>query len=201
MEKPGMIKMSLKGAVAALLLLLCFFSFSLPAQTSGNKRTGVHASMNIMAARQEIRNFEATLNEALQAFVKDFLGIRDNPRGAYLPEYGVNFTFAIDIRRAIINTPFGEVHRRQATAEQKRQRIEELKETLVRLLQDNGKKFQQLDKEDCVSIVAFIDDKNFLEPGANKTIVLRALKKDLDELGDSKDRLNEFKQRIKIVEY
>jgi hypothetical protein len=200
MEESSGIKMSLKRAVATLLLL-CLISFSHAAQTSGDKRKDVDVKMDYAAARQDIIAFEGVLNEALQAFVKDFLGIKNSARGAYLPKFGVNFTFAIDIKRAIMNTPFGDVRRYQATAEQKRQRIEELKEMLIRMLQDSGKRFQLLGKEDCITIVAFIDDKNFLEPSANKTIVLSALKKDLDELGNKSDRLNEFKQRIKIIEY
>jgi hypothetical protein len=200
MEGPNVVKMYLNRAVAALLLM-CLFSFSLEAQTFGHKQKGADKKIEYAAARQEILTFESALNDALQVFVKGFLGIKDYARGALLPEYGVNFTFAIDIKRAILTTPFGDIQQPQATAEQKRQRIEELKELLIRLLQDKGKRFQQLGKEDGVTIVAFIDDKNFLKPSANKTIVLRVLKKDLDEFGNNNDRLNEFKQRIKIVEY
>jgi hypothetical protein len=200
MEEPSVIKKSLKRAFAALLLL-CLFSFSLAAQVSDNRRKDADARMNYTGARQNVLAFEGALNEALQAFVKDFLGIKNDARGAYLPGYGINFAFAIDIKRAIITTPFGDLHQNPATAEQKRQKIEELKEILIRVLQDNGKRFQLLGKEDYVTIVAFIDDKNFGAPSANKTIVLSAAKKDLDELGNKNDRLKEFKQRIKIVEY
>jgi hypothetical protein len=200
MKEPSRIKMSLKCAVA-VLWLLCISSLALSVQTSGNRGQDGDAKMDYAAAKQEIRSFESSLNEALQSFIRDFLGIKDNPRGAYLPGYGANFTFAIDIKRAIFKTPFGDVSRHQATEEQKRQRVEELKDLLIRLLQAEGRKFQQLGKGDCVTIVAFIDDKNFFEPSANKTIVLRAQKKDLDELGNRSDRLNDFKQRIKIVEY
>ena len=52
------------------------------------------------------------------------------------------------------------------------------------------------------AIVAHIEDRNIPdEPNANKTIVLSILKKDLDELGNTGDRLQEFKKRLKIVEY
>jgi hypothetical protein len=200
MEEPSGIKMFLKRAVAALWLL-CFFSFSLVAQTSGNKPKRGDEGMDYVAVRQDIVRFEAALNDAIDTFIKDPFGVVNKAKGAYLPRFGINFTFLINIQRAIMNTPFGEVRRHPATPEQKRQRIEELKEILIRLLQDNGKGFQQLSREDSIAIVAFIDDKNFLEPSANKTIVLNVLKKDLDELGNKNERLKEFKQRIKIVEY
>jgi hypothetical protein len=47
-----------------------------------------------------------------------------------------------------------------------------------------------------------MEDRNFPdEPSENKTIVLSVLKRDLDEFGNRSDRLKEFKQRMKIVEY
>jgi len=82
--------------------------------------------------------------------------------------------------------------------EQKKQRIEELKGILIRLLQDECKKIKQLHKEDCVTIIALMDDKNIKDPSGSKTIVLRVCKKDLDEVGNKKD---ELRKRIKIVEY
>jgi len=109
----------------------------------------------------------------------------------------------INIHTEMINTPFGQVQRRpEISPEMKKKRIEELKEKLIRMLQDNGESFRQLRKEDSVTIVTFIEDRNFPdEPSANRTIVLSAFKRDLDELGRKTDRLKEFRQRMKIVEY
>jgi len=77
-----------------------------------------------------------------------------------------------------------------------------LKEKLIRVLQDNGENFQILRKEEYVTIIAYLEDWNLPdEPSSNKTIVLSALKKDLDEFARRSDRLKEFKQRMKIVEY
>ncbi len=82
------------------------------------------------------------------------------------------------------------------------QRIEDLKEKLIRVLQKNGDGIRQLRKDDNITIVAFIEDRNFPdEPNANKTIVMISSKKDLDELGHKDDRFKEFKQRMKIIEY
>src|SRR5262249_504002 len=101
-----------------------------------------------------------------------------------------------------VNTPFGQVRREEITPEQKRRRIEDLKDKLVKVLQDSGDTLRQLKKEETVSIVVFVEDRNMPdEENQNKTIVLSVLKKDLDELGHKDDRSREFKQRMKIVEY
>jgi hypothetical protein len=124
-------------------------------------------------------------------------------KGAYLQGYGVSFTFLINIHRAVSRTPFGQVRTKTAvTSDEKMRRIEELKEKLILFLQDSGNSFQQLRKDERVTIVAFVEDRNFPdEPSANKTIIMSTMKKDLDELGHKSDRAREFKQRMKIVEY
>jgi hypothetical protein len=194
------IQESLKRSVAALLPL-CLFCCSLAAHAAGNKGNGNQQAVGYAAARKDIIQFEAALNDVINTFSKGPFGVVNRARGVYLQGYGFNFTFLIDLQREIISTPFGDVKRHQTTPEQKKQRIEELKEMLIRMLQDNGNKIKQLrKKEDCIAIVAFIDDKNILAPSANKTIVLRVVKKDLDELGNKNDR-DEFRKRIKIVEY
>jgi hypothetical protein len=127
----------------------------------------------------------------------------NKPKAVYLQGYGVSCTFLVNIYRAVINTPFGQVRPRNAVSlDEKIRRIEELKLKLIQVLQDSGGFFQQIRKEERVAIVVFIEDRNFPgEANVNKTIVMSALKKDLDELGHKLDRAKEFKQRMKIVEY
>ena len=80
--------------------------------------------------------------------------------------------------------------------------IEELKEKLILVLQQSGEIFKHLAKEDHITIADFIEDRNIPdEPNANKTIILTVLKKDMDEFGQRLERLQEFKKRVKIVEY
>jgi hypothetical protein len=201
MREPGVIQKSLKRSVAAFLPL-CLLCCSLALHASDKKANDSDDAVGYAAARKDIIQFEGVLNDAINAFSKGPFGVVYKAKGSYLQGFGFNFTFLIDIQRAIITTPFGDIKRHQATPEQKKQRIEDLKEMLIRVLQDNGKKIKQLrKKDDCIAIVAFVDDKNFLAPNANKTIVLRVTKKDLDELGNRSDRLDEFRKRIKIVEY
>jgi hypothetical protein len=103
----------------------------------------------------------------------------------------------------VVNTPFGQVRSKaDASPEIKRKRIEDLKEKLIRALLENGDCFRQLRRDDSVSIVGFIEDRNFPdEPNANRTIIMKAYKKDFDEFGRKSDRYTEFRQRVKILEY
>jgi hypothetical protein len=153
--------------------------------------------------QKEITEFEAAINNLIAStFSSNPFAIVYKAKGAYLPGYGVSVSFLINIHRAVINTPFGEIRTRNLSPELKRRRIEELKEKLIQTLQDNGADFHQLSKNESVAIVAHVEDRNFPdEPSETKTIVISALKRDLDEFGRKSNRLKEFKQRMKIVEY
>ncbi len=198
-----MIKKVLKRNGAEAFLILWIFGFSIAVQASG-KQDSTDARVDYAATKQDILKFEAAVNEAINStFSASPFAVVYKAKGAYLQGYGVSFQFLVNIHRAVVRTPFGDVRRGfDITPELKKRRVEELKENLIHVLQDNGDIFQQLPRDDSVTIVAFVEDQNIPgEPNANKTIVLSALKKDLDELGHKTDRSKEFKQRMKIVEY
>jgi len=200
MEKP--LNMASKRNVTAFMILLAL-GFSLAAQTSGRQENS-DVKVDYAALQQDILRFETAVNQVVNStFSASPFAVVQKPKGAYLQPYGIAFTFLINIHRAVIRTPFGDVRSRpDMTPDLKKRLIEELKENLIRVLQDDGEVFRQLPKDDYVTIVAFIEDRNFPdEPVGNKTIVLSVLKKDLDELGQKNDRLKEFKQRMKIIEY
>jgi hypothetical protein len=202
MKEPDYTKMIYRHSVAALMLLW-ITGFSISAQALG-RQENPDAKADYLSNREDILRFENVVNDALDSTFKSSpFAVVQKTKGVYLQGYGINFTFIIDIHRAVVNTPFGQIRARPpVTPDMKIQRIEELKGMLILVLQNNSEIFQHLRKEENVSIVAFFQDRNFPgEPSANKTIVLSILKKDLDELGHRNDRLKEFKQRMKIVEY
>ncbi len=206
MEEPNMFKTAFGKRYMAAMLIFGILGLSFGAPAYSKQRRETEAQTNYSVTRQEILQFEAVINDVItRTFSSSPFAVVQKAKGAYLQGYGVSFSFLINIHRAVINTPFGQVRKfpqTDITPELKRQRIEELKETLIRMLQNNGEMFRQLRKEDYVTIIAFFEDRNFPdEPSANRTIVLSALKKDLDELAHKSDRLREFKQRMKIVEY
>lgn len=180
------------GVVAIAFCLMAAAPRSLSAQTADYSRT-----------QQEIARFEMVVNGAVSAlFSSSPFAVVQKAKGAYLPDYGVSVSFLVNIHRAVINSPFGQIRSKSGVnPDMKRQRIEELKEKLIRVLQDSGGTLHELRGKERVTIVVYVEDRNFPdEPRGNRTILLSVLKKDLDELG-RKGRLNELKQRVKIVEY
>ncbi len=161
-------------------------------------------SVDYIAVSRDIHGFEAIVNKALStAFNGAPFAVSQQTKGVYLQGYGATFSFVINIHRALV-TPFGVVQGPgdDITPEQKRRRIEELKERLSRVLLDNGSNLRQLRPGDAITIVGFFEDRNFPdEPNQNKTVVLSVLKKELDGIPRGDDRWREFKLRVKSVEY
>lgn len=193
--------MKRRNGAAMLLLWIMGVSIMAPAYAQQTTDTKVDYG----SVHQDIVGFEAVINNVINsAFSSNPFAIVQKPKGVYLDGYGVTFAFLINIHTAVIYTPFGSVQGQgmAVTPELKKKRIEELKEKLIRMLLDSSDFFRQLPKEDWVTIVTYIEDRNIPdEPNANKTVVLSALRKDLDELGHKSDRLKEFRLRMKIVEY
>ncbi len=203
MGELGVIKTASKRIVVALLL--CAISGFLPAmQIAEASQARGSGNFDYASVQQDILRFETVVNSVIsEIFSASSFAVVQKTKGAYLAGYGISFAFLVNIHRAVTNTPFGPVRRRSAaTPELKKQRIEELKQKLILVLQESGETFQQLGKEDNITIIAFVEDRNFPdEPSANKTIILTVLKKDMDEFGHQVERFQEFKKRIKIVEY
>ncbi len=174
------------------------------AQAVTGSQGGGEVRLDPAQIRQEIRNFETVLNNAVTAtFSSSPFAVVQKVKGVYLPGYGMSFTFLINIHTAMVNTPFGQVKRGESiTPEQKKRRIEELLNKLTVGLQENGGSFRQLRKDESVTIVAFIEDRNFPdEANQNKTVLLSATERDLEEFAGQTNRFQEFKQRVKTIEY
>ena len=203
MEDPNLLNMPLIKGRTVFSFTLWILMFSLAALSFGGSQDIADPKIDYGQVQQDILKFESVVNDVINStFSSDPIVVVQKAKGYYLPGYGISLSFIVNIHRAVINTPFGQVTRRSVSSEMKRRRIEELKERLIRAMQENGDGIRQLRKDDYVNIVAFIEDRNFPdEPSANKTIVLCAFKKDLDEFGRKIERLKEFRQRIKIVEY
>jgi hypothetical protein len=204
MEEPNPIKKTpatVRGFfVCAVWILAC----ATAALSFGPIQGTADPKIDYSMAHEDIGKFEMVINDVINStFGANSFAVVQRAKGAYLPGYGISLSFLINIHRAVVNTPFGQVRSRaDITPETKKRRIEELKEKLIRALQENGDTFRQLRKDDYVTIIAFFEDRNFPdEPNENKTIVMSAFKKDLDEFGHKNDRFKEFKQRMKIVEY
>lgn len=203
MKRPGIIKKAARRNTLAILVLW-FLGFSLPRLALSGNQDSSDARVDYESTRESILKFEDVLNEAIaDSFRSSAFAVVQKAKGVYLQGYGISYTFLINIHRAVTNTPFGQVNTKKTVSlDEKMRRIEQLKDNMIQLMQNSGSHLQQLRKDERIAIVAFVEDRNFPgEPNANKTIVLSALKRDIDEVGNRPDRAKEFKQRIKIVEY
>jgi hypothetical protein len=190
--------------LVVFILLGWAIGFS-PAVFSAGKKQDLADKVDYASVNREIQRFEAVLDNVLNSAFSSSKGLAvyQSAKGFYLQEYGAYFHFLVNIHVAEVSTPFGNIRSRENPgAEAKKRRIEELKEKLISALLENGEILQQLRKEQCVSIIAHIKDRNFPdEPSAEKTIIISVSKKDLNEFSNKSDRLAQFKQRIKIIEY
>ena len=194
-------RMRTLGLLLAVLLLLDIPAW---AQASRGMHSDGETKIDYALARREIQAFETVVNNMIaSAFSSSPFALVQKTKGVYLPGYGTSFNFLINIHRAMVSTPFGEIRRFEDTSpEQKRKRIEDLTEKLVRTLLEYGSYLTQLSKDESVAIVAFYEDRNFPdEANQNRTVVISATKRDLEDFAGNQNRLKEFKQRVKIVEY
>ncbi len=193
-----------KGRPGVLLAALLLLGMPARAQAPRSAQSEGEARMDYALARREIQAFETVLNNMIAAaFSSSPFALVQKTKGVYLPGYGASFNFLINIHRAVVSTPFGEIRRFEDTRpEHKRKRIEDLTERLVRTLLEYGSYLTQLSKDESVAIVAFYEDRNFPdEANQNRTVVISATKRDLEEFAGNQNRLKEFRQRVKIVEY
>jgi hypothetical protein len=196
-------KAELKRRLFSSIVCIGFLCAPLAAQTARGPQEGNDVKVDYASTRREIQIFEGVLNKVIHATFTSPFALQ-KAKGVYLPGYGASFNFVVNIHRALINTPFGDIKDRNAiTPDQKKRRIEDLKKGLIRVLLDNGKGLRQLRQDEAIAIVAFIEDRNFPdEPNENKTIVVSVIKRDLGgEAAPREERAQNFEQKVKVLEY
>jgi hypothetical protein len=212
MKNPGRGKVNRVVMAVALLFLVVAagppLAHARESGVGGNPRQSAQNSPDIRIdynlARREIQALEAAINGVINSmFSNSPFALTQKTKGAYLKGYGFTFNFLVDIHRAVINTPFGTARvYPEIMLEEKKKRIEEIKEKLARVIFDSGDGLRQLPRDESVTIVAFFQDRSFPdEESISRTIVMRAFKKDIDELARKENRFKELKQRIEVIEY
>ena len=181
-------------------ILLAFGIFSLPLTAQIRQETKVDYARVLPS----IQGFEAAIHQAITASVPNPLfGLVGKPKGAYKDDLGYLFSFVINPKwGGMVNTPMGAFPSGPAlTPEQKRQSVDGLKNKLVELLFARGPAMPQLEKDKSILIFAYFEETSPDRGNVRQTIILSVTKSDLDEFAGNQPRFNEFKQRVKIVEY
>jgi hypothetical protein len=180
------------------ILALGFLCLPLAAQDK------VEARIDYPRASRDIQQLEVAINDAISKTFTNPFGLVHKPKGGYLWGYGYIFTFVVNIKWGMISTPFGNMRTgSDITPDEKKQRIDGLKDELVRVLFRSGNGMAKLQEGESIAIIAFFEESNPLIPEgqANKTLILSVLKSDLDQFGNKQERFNEFRQKVKAVEY
>ncbi len=150
----------------------------------------------------EVEKFETAINGAISKSFTGPFGLVDPPKGGYLTGYGYVFFFRVNINRGMLNTPFGVMRSGpELTPEEKKRRIDQLKDGLVQAFFDTGNELGLLQKSESIAIFAFFEEINTQIAKENHTLVLSVSKSDLTEYANKPDRYNQFKQKVKIIEY
>lgn len=187
-----------KHSILLVALVLCFGCLPLFTQNSGETKT------DYPGASREIEGFEVAINGAIQRTFSGPFGLVSPPKGGCLPGYGYVFHFVVNIKRGMTSSPFGMMKTGEdLSPEEKQRRIDGLKDELVRVLLNSGSGFVKLQRNESIAIMAYFEEFNPLIPGGKetKTLILSVSKGDLSDWANRQDRYNEFKQKVKIVEY
>jgi len=162
---------------------------------------------NLALIKRDTQIFEQIIEEVLKQNFNTPFALTAEPKGAYLQGYGVTFSFQLNLNRATIRTPFGEMKsaKSAATSPQKRSKEDQVRivmDSMIDCLADYGHTVKQLSPRDRISIHAHVIDRNELDPARSVTVlVLTVLKDDIDQLSARKLSLERFKQRVHVLQY
>ncbi|MFQ5739457.1 MAG: hypothetical protein ACE5JX_10645 [Acidobacteriota bacterium] len=167
-------------------------------------------SLNFATLKKDTQVFEKIVDERLKQDFSNPFAITDNPQATYLQGYGVVVSFHLNINRATIRTPWGQIAAPRklgelSTAREARRVASQLgrvRAIMIQCLADFGSSIKQLGGHDRISISARIEDRNELDPLRRRTVVVvTASKDDVDLLRMNRISADKFKERVHILEY
>ncbi len=153
--------------------------------------------------KKESRIFERIIGEVLRQNFDNPFALAAEPQAAYLPDYGIVVSFHLKINRGTIRAFYGPIinpvtSSPQTTSEQ----LETVRETTIQALADYGNTIKDLPPGQQISICAHVEDRNELDTTKSRTdIIISVVKEDVDLYTTRKIDYDEFKRRVRLVEY
>ncbi len=169
--------------------------------------------LDFQSLKRDTQVFERIVDERLKQDFSNPFAITGDPQAAYLQGYGVVVQFHLNINRARIRTPFGEIDAPQRLGgrsvlsgkpgnDPKKEQLTKVREILMDCLANYAGAIKQLNAHDRISISAHIEDRNELDPVLRKTvIVVTATRDDIDLLAMRKLSNNEFRSKVQVLQY
>jgi len=160
-------------------------------------------SQNLALLKRDTQILERIVYEVLKQSFKNPFAITAEPKGAYLQGFGVVVSFQLNVNRAKIRTPFGDLNAPKAAGERsKAEQIRLVKDSMRQCLADYGQSIKQLGPHDRIAVQAHVVDRNELDPAKSTTVlVLTCTKDDVNLLATGKLSLEKFKERVHVLEY
>ena len=151
--------------------------------------------------RNEIQIFETILRTAMKNEFSHPLALVNEPRGTYLPGYGVSFTFLLNINRDEVDTPFG-IKRFNGPSRSRAEKMRTIREAIVKILGDFGNSITQLSSEESLAVAAHLEDRTTLVPAErDEVMVFRVSRRVLSDYSARRIDPKQFRDRVEMIEY
>ncbi|HEY3132118.1 MAG TPA: hypothetical protein VGL91_21860 [Acidobacteriota bacterium] len=158
-------------------------------------------SIDYRQMRNEIQMFENILQTALKSEFNHPLALVNEPKGSYLPGYGVNFSFLLNINRDEIITPFG-IKRLSPSTRTRAEKMRLVRDMILKLLGEFGNALTQLSSEESFAVSAHLEDRTALVPSQREAVlVFRVTKKTLSDYSVRKIDFRQFRDKVEVIEY
>lgn len=153
--------------------------------------------------KKESRIFERIIGEVLKQNFENPFALAAEPQAAYLPDYGIVVSFHLKINRGTIRAFYGPIINPKTTTPQTTaEQLKTVRETAMLALADYGNTIKELPPGQQISICAHVEDRNELDTTKNRTdIIISAVKEDVDLYTTKKIDYDEFKKRVRLIEY
>ena len=186
----------MKRFIQITMLFVLVLVFIAPSPAADSEK------IDLTRMRDQIRVLESVLNQNLNQNFPGPFAYLDSAQGAYLPGYGVIFSFELNLSQSPAAGPFGGGRPASAAArrDEENKRREQAKQMAERVLADFGHSIDQLSPAESLGIVIHCSAVD--EHGLQKsTVIVLAQKRDIDDFRSSKLDRTAFVSKLQVVEY
>ena len=183
------------AGVSLVLVLLCSAQVH-----AGN----VPAKMDLVQLKRESELFEDIINTSIRQAISNPMLLAEKSRGTYLENYGAVFSLTVNLSRSLIIFP--SIIKRPkgapATEMSPDKMMALLRGSLAEILGQYGDTLKQLSSDSRISIIAHVLSQSDINGTmVSQVLVITALKVDVEQLQREKITFEDFRKRIRYVEY
>ena len=167
---------------------------------------GPLATAQLAALRSQVQQFQALINRELQAALYHPFGMLQDPKGIYLPHFGVVFHMELNLAPMRMMTMFDvrpyTNEELQQTRDTKLQRIREMEAHLSDLLREHGAELSAVPPDQSVAVVVHLFNMPSEQTDGLPTQIVVEVSRGV--LADPQTRASsseEFRKMVKIFDF